>query len=262
MKASIISKVIGLIGIITMCWITSTKVMASDVVEMTLVNGFLPESGVFIKRQFPKKWNGQERKVVYLTFDDGPSKQTEDILSILNDYGVKATFFFIGTNVNRYPEEVKLVHQQGHYVGLHSMSHDKKLIYNPEKPYAFAEELIEEQGLIEALIHVQPTLVRPPYGSVPGIKPTMADALVDHGFKVWDWTIDSEDWKKKSASAIVEQIKSQTTSATEVVLVHEKALTVEALPQIIEHFLQEGYEFRAYNPEQHFMLNFLKDSRL
>ena len=196
MRHGISRSILCFFCIVIIGWMTANRVDASEVTELIPVNGFLSESELFIKRPLPKRWNGQDRKVVYLTFDDGPSKQTQEIISILNSYGVKATFFFIGTNVDRYPEEVKLVHDNGHYVGLHSMSHDKKLIYNPENPYAFTQELIEEQGLIEALIGIRPTLVRPPYGSVPGIKPAIADALVDNGFKVWDWTIDSEDWRQ------------------------------------------------------------------
>lgn len=233
--------------------------------EQTLVEKAkhpLSEISSFAKRPIPKQWNGKEQKVIYLTFDDGPTKLTDSILSILDKYNVPATFFFIGTKVNQYSDQVKAVHEAGHYIGLHSMSHDKKVIYNPQQPHALSEELIQEQNLLESLIGVRPNLVRPPYGSVPGMTLQISDSLVDNGFKVWDWTIDSEDWRNKTTLGIIDKIKSQTSAPMEVVLVHEKELTVEALSQIIEFFLEKGYEFRAYSPENHFSVNFVKDPRL
>lgn len=236
-----------------------TKVQASSLEPL---NNNLPSHDYFKKRQIPLKWNGKERKVVYLTFDDGPSKRSEAFIEILQQYDVPATFFYIGSNVSRYADTVKAVHEAGFYIGLHSMTHDRKIIYNPETPDALTQELIQEQELLEEIIGIRPTLFRPPYGSVPGITPEMANSLVEHGFKIWDWTIDSKDWKQKSSNGILETIQKQTNAPIEIVLMHEKELTLEALSSIIEFYQSQGYEFRMYNPNQHLVYNFLKDSRL
>ncbi len=79
--------------------------------------------------------------------------------------------------------------------------------------------------------------------------------IVEAGIKVWDWTIDSNDWKlKDNPTQIIEDV--------EVVLMHEKAQTLQALPEIIKFYKEKGYEFGVYNDADHFRLNFQKDQRL
>ncbi|MEC2626578.1 polysaccharide deacetylase, partial [Bacillus cereus] len=109
-----------------------------------------------------------------------------------------------------------------------------------------------------------PKLVRPPYGSAPGLKgEEIRNQIVEAAIKVWDWTIDSNDWKlKDNPTQIIDNVKKQTTEEVEVVLMHEKAQTLQALPEIIKFYKEKGYEFGVYNDEDHFRLNFQKDQRL
>ncbi|MFD1927891.1 polysaccharide deacetylase family protein [Sporosarcina siberiensis] len=202
-------------------------------------------------------------KVVYLTFDDGPSVLTDQFLDVLQEQGVKATFFMQGTNLKKehLQESVKRATIEGHYIGGHSMTHEFNTLY---KDFRFVPEMNETLALIHEITGESPNLVRPPYGSAPGLKgEQIRNQIVEAGIKVWDWTIDSNDWKLKDNPAlIVENIKSGTNSDKEVVLMHEKAQTLAALPGIIEFYKEQGYTFVVYDEDNHFYLNFQNDSRM
>ena len=92
----------------------------------------------------------EDQKTVYLTFDDGPSKNTLNIINILKEYNIKATFFVVGYNINQQTEEIlKKIHQEKHYIGLHTMSHDYYYLYkHPNSSKNFINEILEEQRLI------------------------------------------------------------------------------------------------------------------
>lgn len=211
-----------------------------------------------------KKPDGKpEGKVVYLTFDDGPSTLTGQFLDVLKEQEVKATFFMIGKNLQNagFQENVKRAIKEGHYIGGHSMTHDSKKLYTDGQ---FVPEMKEALALIRNITGTNPTLVRPPYGSAPGLNDQrIRDQIVKAGIKVWDWTIDSHDWElKDNPNQIVENIKKGTTDDVEVILVHEKPQTLQALPEIIKFYKEKGYEFGVYQDADHFHLNFQKDARL
>ncbi|EOP90897.1 peptidoglycan N-acetylglucosamine deacetylase [Bacillus cereus HuB4-4] len=211
-----------------------------------------------------KKPDGKpEGKVVYLTFDDGPSTLTGQFLDVLKEQKVKATFFMIGKNLQNtsFQENVKRTIKEGHYIGGHSMTHDSKKLYNDKQ---FVPEMKEALALIGTITGTNPMLVRAPYGSAPGLKDQqIRDQIVEAGIKVWDWTIDSHDWElKDNPNQIVENIKKGTTDDVEVILMHEKPQTLQALPEIIKFYKEKGYEFGVYQDVDHFHLNFQKDARL
>lgn len=202
-------------------------------------------------------------KFVYLTFDDGPSKLTGQFLDILREENVKATFFMQGTNLKKehLQASVKRATEEGHYVGAHSMTHEYKTLY---KEGQFVPEMNDTLALIQDITGTTPNLVRPPYGSMPGLKSDqMRDQIANEGMKVWDWTIDSNDWSLKGKpDEIVKTVKNETNMDIEVVLMHEKIQTLEALREIIAFYREQGYEFAVYNDADHFDLNFLNDARL
>lgn len=217
-----------------------------------------------IEHEKKKKPDGKpEGKVVYLTFDDGPSTLTGQFLDVLKEQKVKATFFMIGKNLQNegYQENVKRAIKEGHYIGGHSMTHDSKRLYTDGQ---FVPEMKEALELIRNITGTNPTLVRSPYGSAPGLEDQqIRDQIVEAGIKVWDWTIDSRDWElKDNPNQIVENIKKGTTDDIEVILVHEKPQTLQALPEIIKYYKEKGYEFGVYQDVDHFHLNFQKDARL
>ncbi|TBX37874.1 polysaccharide deacetylase [Bacillus thuringiensis] len=214
--------------------------------------------------QKEKKADGKPiGKFVYLTFDDGPSTLTGKFLDVLKENDVKATFFMQGSNLQNasYQENVKRAVKEGHYIGAHSMTHNSDKLY---KNGQFVPEMKETLSLIKDITGTNPKLVRPPYGSAPGLKSgEIRNQIVEAGIKIWDWTIDSEDWKlKNNPNQIIENVKKSTTDDVEVVLMHEKAQTLQVLPQIIKFYKEKGYEFGVYNDADHFHLNFEKDTRL
>ncbi|WP_071784175.1 polysaccharide deacetylase family protein [Paenibacillus antibioticophila] len=204
-----------------------------------------------------------EGKIVYLTFDDGPSEWTEEFLDVLQQYGVKATFFMQGSNLQRKDLQsvVKRAADEGHYIGGHSMTHEYNKLYEERQ---FVSEMKDNLALIHEITGKQPNLVRPPYGSAPGLDDKMMrDQIAQEGIKIWDWTIESNDWQLKDhPDQIVENIKQATKIDLEVVLMHEKPQTLQVLREIIEFYEEEGYQFGVYDDNQHFHLNFQKDHRL
>lgn len=202
------------------------------------------------------------KKVAYLTFDDGPNKYTAHILRILQQENVKATFFVIGSQVARYPHVMQTMIQQGHYLGLHSMSHNAKKLYT-SNPETLLAEMAETRDIVASVTGVQTNLVRVPYGSKPYLKQPYRDALANAHFKLWDWTIDTDDWRKaQTASSLVQNVMRQSRRDVEVILMHDSAATIQALPNIIDFLRENDYELLPYSPNYHLEINFWHDARL
>ncbi|MBM7362383.1 peptidoglycan/xylan/chitin deacetylase (PgdA/CDA1 family) [Priestia taiwanensis] len=206
---------------------------------------------------------GQSGKVVYLTFDDGPSSLTGRFLDILKEHGAKATFFMQGSNLKNpgYHENVKRVVEEGHYLGAHSMTHDSRKLYTNKQ---FVPEMVEAIDLIRNITNTNPKLVRAPYGTAPGLKnKEIRNQTAEAGLKVWDWTLDTEDWRLRGKpDKVIQKVKEAPIRNVEVVLMHEQSQTLEALPAIINYYKEKGYQFVAYNENKHFSLNFQNDERL
>ncbi|WP_414646049.1 peptidoglycan-N-acetylglucosamine deacetylase [Bacillus nitratireducens] len=224
------------------------------------------QSKVEISKPVPNQFNGQVRKVAYLTFDDGPGKYTTELLDILKQHDVKATFFLTGKNVKTYPDLVKREKTEGHYVGMHSMTHDFKKLYTNGD---YVSEMITNQNLIANIIREKPQLTRPPYGSMPGLNEELRNKVVEGGFKVWDWTIDSLDWKynnvpvESASMNIAQNVLINATKSQEVILMHDiHPQAVAAVPAIIKGLKEKGYEFEVYHESNHFPLNFWQDPRI
>jgi len=212
------------------------------------------------KKPLISTYNGKTQKVMYLTFDDGVSKYEKDIVNILEKNNIKATFFVIGTTLKEYPHNPQYLLQKGEYVGMHSMTHDYKKLYIEGQ---YTEEMLTEQKILKGLTGKTIHLTRPPYGSKPGLTLEERNQLAASGLKMWDWTIDSYDWKlPHNPHQIINNVLKHANGNVEVVLMHEKKQTVEALPSIIKGLKAKGYTFKAYNEDQHFPVNFWHDGRL
>ncbi|WP_242274432.1 peptidoglycan-N-acetylglucosamine deacetylase [Bacillus cereus group sp. BfR-BA-01310] len=224
------------------------------------------QSKVEMNKAAPVQFNGQVRKIAYLTFDDGPGKYTAELLNILKQNDVKATFFLIGANVQQYPDLVKREKAEGHYVGMHSMTHDYKKLYTNGQ---YVNEMKEDQGLIANIIGKSPKLTRPPYGSMGTLNEALRNKIVEAGLKVWDWTIDSSDWEYNkmpldtAAAKIAENVITGAKNPKEVILLHDiHRQSVAAIPAIIKGLKAKGYEFEAYYEDEHFPLNSWHDNRI
>jgi peptidoglycan/xylan/chitin deacetylase (PgdA/CDA1 family) len=202
------------------------------------------------------------QKIAYLTFDDGPNRYTTQILNILQNTHAKATFFVIGGRVIRYPQTMKRIVREGHYLGLHSMSHNAKRLYSGD-PSLLITEMDHARKIVLSVTGLDTHLVRVPYGSKPYLIDTYRNALVRSHFKLWDWTIDTYDWKPQSTTAsVLQEINKQSGKDVEVILLHDSSLTVAALPRIIATLRAKGYTLLPYNPDSHKEVNFWHDARL
>lgn len=183
-------------------------------------------------------------KVVALTFDDGPDDYyTPQILDILKEKNVPATFFMMGKNVAKYPQQVKRIVQEGHGIGNHTYDH-------PDLRKAWTTDVTNQiqstQYELMRVVGRQPDLFRPPYGAL-----TKADVklLNELGFRNILWSVDTLDWKGKTGEEILEIVHEQVFPGG-IILQHnfgatggELHGTIEALPMIIDELRKEGYTF-------------------
>lgn len=184
-------------------------------------------------------WDGIRR--VYLTFDDGPSPQTEEILNVLSDYGVPATFFVVGRPDKRYEEVYNRIITDGHTLAMHSYSHKYGTIY--ESMDAFQTDLHKLQNFLYDVTGVWCKLYRFPGGSSNTASRIdmreFTDYLNRENIRYFDWNVDARDASGSiNAWEIADNvIKGIPNYHEAVVLMHDaagKGSTVEALPTIIE----------------------------
>ncbi len=206
----------------------------------------LPQEANITSYLISKDSNG---KRAYLTFDDGPSKNTERMLDILNNYGVKATFFVTGEAAEKYPELIRKIHENGHSIGNHSYSHKYDNIY--ENPDTFKAEIIDAQNAISSILgeeNVMP-LFRFPGGSFGEKKKQFLSVIENMGYKYVDWNAlngDAEGGEFTAEKSIEEIKKYCTDTGNVIILMHDtaaKEATVQTLPQIIEYLVSQGYLF-------------------
>lgn len=182
---------------------------------------------------------------VYLTFDDGPSSNTDKILDILNEYGVKATFFVCGNE--RYMEEYQRIADEGHTLGMHSYSHKFREIYQSTE--AFVDDMNRLHDYLYEVTGVDSKIIRFPGGSSNTIceNDVMQDLiayLAQEGMPYFDWNVSSGDAASSyiSAERIAKNVLDNVWKYDSViVLLHDtsnKDTTVEALPMIIEKILE------------------------
>ena len=194
-----------------------------------------------------------EGKVVYLTFDDGPSKFTPKLLEILRKYDVKATFFVVNTKyVDLLPEMVA----EGHVIGVHTESHEYQTIYSSEEAYFQDFKLMYDK--VYELTGVQTTLMRFPGGSSntvssfnPGIMTRLSKLVTEYGLQYFDWNVDSMDaTRAKTAKDVFEKVKAGLlTQNCSVVLQHDLyEFSVDAVEMIIQWGLENGYSFLPLEP--------------
>ena len=194
-------------------------------------------SGAEEMQKGPSKTYG---KVVYLTIDDGPSEYTDEIIKILNKNNVKATFFMINNNMQAYPKQVKNIVENGNTAGFHSVTHDIHKLYVSKT--SAKEEFDTNQATFKKITGQTSKVIRLPFGSKPYTPRASYNALVDSGYKLWDWTLDTEDWRSTS-SQIMENVKKYSSGSDNVVLLmHERKQTVEILDEMIKYLKSEGFE--------------------
>ena len=203
-------------------------------------------------------------KTCYLTFDDGPSSNTGEVLKILEQYHIKATFFVTGTSPKDF-HYIKEAYEKGHTIGLHTYSHDYEYIYSSLKNYITDLNQIKE--VVYQQIGHYTTFIRFPGGSSNlvskkyniGIMKRLTHKVIDLGYQYYDWTCINGDGEGiKSVAGLKKKAIEEVNGQEDIMfLMHDSAScdnTVKALPEILDYLISQGYEFKSlehYSPTFH-----------
>lgn len=191
-----------------------------------------------IERELPVYYVQSEEKRVALTFDAAwGNEDTEELIAILNEADIHATFFLVGEWVEKYPESVKQLYEAGNEIGNHSSTH-------PYMTQCSREEMLKEltacNQKVEAITGECPVMFRCPYGDYDN---TVVSTIRSIDMEAVQWNVDSLDWKGISASEITQNVLSKVVPGS-IVLFHNAAdHTPEALPGIIQSLKEQGYTF-------------------
>lgn len=204
-------------------------------------------------------------KIIYLTFDDGPSSNTAKVLDILKKYNAKATFFVTG-NGQKYNHLIKRAHDEGNTIGLHTYTHQYDKVYSSVDNYF--NDLDKIGQMVKTEIGFVPKYIRFPGGAsntvskkyTKGIMTILTAEVQNKGYQYYDWNASSGDagGNNVAVSSIVRNATSSHAKNINI-LFHDTAAkntTVQALPQIIEYYQALGYTFKgiddsSFSPHQH-----------
>jgi peptidoglycan-N-acetylglucosamine deacetylase len=183
--------------------------------------------------------NGPNKKMVALTFDDGPdSAITSKVIDILEEYDVVGNFFFVGNHVKKYPEVVMKAFENGHLILNHSYSHIDLAQIGDEE---LQSEIEKTDAAIQSIIRKKPAMIRPPYGETDN---QVVAITKEAGHTIVLWSIDTLDWSQKEASNIVKNVVDNVRNG-DIILMHttpEQSETQKALPIIIEELQSRNFE--------------------
>lgn len=198
-------------------------------------------------------------KNIYLTFDDGPSIYTNELLDILKKYNVKATFFINGYNLDteKGQKTLQRILDEGHTIGLHTNSHDYSYIYASVDNFLNDLKLLEKKVI--DLTGIKPEIFRFPGGSSNtisknykiGIMTELVEIINSLGFFYFDWNINSLDIYFNDATIIAKYVISKLGKFEDnIILQHDtKPESIKAVPLIIEHALNHDFTFKTLNSQ-------------
>lgn len=198
----------------------------------------------------PAKVTKTQSNTVYLTFDDGPSDRTSEILDILKEEDIKATFFIIGKEGQKEKGIIKRIAEEGHTVGIHTYSHVYNNIYESVENYI--SDFNQTFELIYGITGVKPDIFRFPGGSINKYSSLIYEEIIAEmtrrGFTYYDWNASSGDANSKATANSVynNTIQSSEDKNRVILLMHDsssKGYTVAALPDIIEYYKAKGFQF-------------------
>ncbi|WP_416198323.1 MAG: Peptidoglycan/xylan/chitin deacetylase, PgdA/CDA1 family [Sporanaerobacter sp.] len=196
----------------------------------------------------------ENKKIAYLTFDDGPSKNvTPQILDILDKYNIKATFFTIGYLAEQNPELVKREYESGHAIGNHTYSHNYKYVYKSTDN--FIADLDKAEKVLKSILgeDFKTNVIRFPGGSHGDKKKPFVKAVEAKGISYVDWNALNGDAEGHNIpkDKLVQRFKSTAKGKNKlIILMHDaaaKKTTVAALPEILDYLISQGYEFRIFD---------------
>lgn len=218
-----------------------------------------PEPSFSYQENYPDLYVQAEKQTtpaqgtVYLTFDDGPSAGTAELLDTLDALGIKATFFLVGTAVDRYPEIVQEIARRGHSIGIHANDHDYAKLYASVD--SFLEDYQTVSRKVEELTGKRPSIFRFPGGSINfynrDLYMQLIAEMVRRGYTYYDWNVSAEDAvaTPRTSAVIKNDVKEQIGNHSySIVLMHDsagKASTIEAVRELVPELQSQGYVFAA-----------------
>ena len=193
----------------------------------------------------------QERGVIYLTFDDGPTPNTDAVLQVLAEKDVKATFFVTGRSDEISMRRLRAIVEQGHTLGMHTYCHDYDIIY--ESVEAFLADMYEVFVMIREATGEAPTVFRFAGGSInsynSGLYQELMAEMLRRGFIPYDWNMSAQDATSKllSVETVIDNVMTSAAGKERgIVLLHDGAYqetTAQALGTIIDRFREMGFRF-------------------
>ena len=202
---------------------------------------FIEQPPQLIRQLYPRacwRMNVSER-AIYLTFDDGPIPEvTPWVLDVLDKYKIKATFFMVGDNVRKHPDEYKMVVERGHRIGNHSFNHLKGLAESTEHYLA---------NIDKASAYISSDLYRPPHGIM---RMSQYRALCER-YRIIMWDLVTRDYNPKlTGEQVLDKVKRYARNGS-IITFHDSLRATHnlyyALPRAIEWLLAEGYEFKVFD---------------
>lgn len=202
---------------------------------------FIEQPPQFIRYLYPSAiWRmDKDKRAVYLTFDDGPiPKVTPWVLDVLDKYGIKATFFMVGDNIRKHPDEFHMVVERGHRIGNHTFNHIRGLSYDINSYLENTDKACK--------IMMNTNLFRPPHGYM---SPKQYVELKKR-YKIVMWDLVTRDYNRKfTGEQILQKVKKYVRNGS-IITFHDSIKSEEniryALPKAIEWLMEQGYEFKIF----------------
>ncbi len=221
--------------------ITKKQIMLCLSVVLGLAIVIVGSTGVFAQndRLLPIYCVETDKKQIAISFDAAwGNDDTEQLIKILGEYKVPATFFVVGAWVDKYPESVKQLSDAGHQIQNHSNTH-------PHMPQLSKDQMKDEiescNKKIEKITGVCPTLLRPPYGDYDN---ALIEVMTELKMSTIQWDVDSLDWKENATpESICQRVTSKVKNGSIVLFHNDADHTPAALPNILKCLKDEGYEF-------------------
>lgn len=207
-----------------------------------------PVSNIILQQRYPDvlvlSGDGTENNVA-LTFDDGPDPRfTPQILDLLAEYDVKATFFVMGARANEYPELVRRIKDEGHAIGNHTYWHPN--LVEEGSLSTMVNEIQRTEDTLAQIMGTRTTLFRAPYGFLNN---ELVEGIRDLNYSIVGWSVDSLDWQESAPDVIAYNVLSQIHPGA-IILMHDGATwegdrtnTIKSLRQIIPTLKEQGMDF-------------------
>lgn len=202
---------------------------------------FIEQPPQIIRYLYPSAiWRmDKDKKAVYLTFDDGPiPRVTPWVLDVLDRYGIKATFFMVGDNIRKHPDEFRMVVERGHRIGNHTFNHIRGLSYDIN---SYLENTDKACRMM-----MNTNLFRPPHGYMS----PKQYAELKKRYKIIMWDLVTRDYNRKfTGEQILQKVKKYARNGS-IITFHDSLKSEEniryALPKAIEWLMEQGYEFKVF----------------